>query len=350
VKAELVITRSDVDELLRRLLAEGCRLVAPVRSGTRVVFEEVASVDEIEHHKLNTTLPPKELLFPRTEPVLDFALVAGQLELEGAAPEIRETVLFAVRPCDAAGLEHLATVFSDEPRDQFFVDRWKRTVVIYTACTEPGPGCFCTAVGLGPTSEKGGDLLLVELDADRFLARPVSDKGRELVERHDDLFTGDDSVSFASVAGELETRVKRTESLMGAGPQLCESFADEIWKRVGLACLGCGICAYTCPSCHCFDLVEIGTPERGERLKVWDCCAFGSFTVHASGHNPRADQAARYRQRVLHKLGYFPKRFGASMCVGCGRCVVHCPVGQDIYEVAHTVLRSVQPPAAEPGG
>ena len=76
----------------------------------------------------------------------------------------------------------------------------------------------------------------------------------------------------------------------------------------------------------------------GERVKIWDCCAFATFTLHASGHNPRPEQAARYRQRVLHKFVYFAERFGAPLCVGCGRCVRLCPVGQDIYETAVTML------------
>jgi ferredoxin len=350
VTAELVITRANVDELLGELLTEGRRLVAPVREGERVVFQEVASPAEIDFPEVNTTLPPKETLFPRTEPILDFATVSGALELKGASPEIPETVLYGVRPCDAAGLDLLTTVFSDEPKDLFFVERRAHTVVISVACTTPGPVCFCTAVGFGPASERGSDLLLVELGSDRYLSRVASEAGRELVEHHRHLFIEDETVSYPRLADELAARVERTESLVDAGPRLREAFDDESWDRVALACLGCGICAFTCPSCHCFDLIEEGTPDRGSRLKVWDCCAFSSFTVHASGHNPRPDQAARYRQRLLHKLTYFPERYGDSMCVGCGRCIVHCPVGQDIYEAALTVLRSADGQAAEPRG
>jgi ferredoxin len=134
-------------------------------------------------------------------------------------------------------------------------------------------------------------------------------------------------------------RPSRNENLTERESVFLEAFEDEAWHAETLPCLGCGICAYTCPSCHCFDLVEEGGPTCGTRLKVWDCCAFSNFTVHASGHNPRSDQAARYRQRLLHKLAYFPQKWGPPMCVGCGRCVEHCPVSMDIYEVAHAVLK-----------
>ena len=100
-------------------------------------------------------------------------------------------------------------------------------------------------------------------------------------------------------------------------------------------CIGCGICAYVCPSCHCFDIVDEGYLIKGTRHKNWDSCCFANFTLHASGHNPRPNQPSRYRQRLLHKLNYYPfKNNGQIMCTGCGRCVVSCPVNIDIYHVA----------------
>jgi len=39
---------------------------------------------------------------------------------------------------------------------------------------------------------------------------------------------------------------------------------------------------------------------------------------------------SRYRQWLTHKLSYWFDQFGASGCVGCGRCITWCPVGIDI--------------------
>jgi ferredoxin len=47
---------------------------------------------------------------------------------------------------------------------------------------------------------------------------------------------------------------------------------------------------------------------------------------------------ARYRQRVMHKFKYFPERFGLVACVGCGRCLRTCGVGQNLL----TVLRDIE--------
>ena len=61
------------------------------------------------------------------------------------------------------------------------------------------------------------------------------------------------------------------------------------------------------------------------------------FTKHASGHNPRPDQASRYRQRVMHKFAYTVSNVGETFCVGCGRCISHCPVNIDIREILEEV-------------
>jgi ferredoxin len=93
-----------------------------------------------------------------------------------------------------------------------------------------------------------------------------------------------------------------------------------------LRCLGCGACAYTCPTCHCFDIVDEGNAAGGARVKNWDSCQFPMFTMHASGHNPRSTQGQRQRQRIQHKFRIYPEKFGETLCTGCGNCTRNCPV------------------------
>jgi ferredoxin len=34
----------------------------------------------------------------------------------------------------------------------------------------------------------------------------------------------------------------------------------------------------------------------------------------------------------MHKFNYYPKIFGRVACVGCGRCILYCPVQFDVRE------------------
>ena len=45
----------------------------------------------------------------------------------------------------------------------------------------------------------------------------------------------------------------------------------------------------------------------------------------------------RLRNRFYCKFCYYPEDFGPLGCVGCGRCVVSCPVDVDITEVMQGV-------------
>jgi ferredoxin len=303
-----------------------------------LAFEPVTTTEVIERLYSNTDLSPKEFLFPRTEAVLHYARDQGTVLVQGLEPDVSETVLFGVRPCDAAGMSRLHRVFSTDVRDEFFLRRLDNTTVVSVSCADPQEWCFCTAVGLGPAASEGSDLLLTEVQPEVYLAEALTAKGEAIVERHSDLFSEQGGAEKEPAAAAARARITRTRDLTDLRPRVDESFGDERWERFGMACLGCGACAYCCPTCHCFDLIEDGSPSEGRRLKTWDCCAFSGFTVHASGHNPRARQGERYRQRVLHKFAYFPERFGRLMCVGCGRCVRSCPAGQDIYEAAVSML------------
>jgi ferredoxin len=67
------------------------------------------------------------------------------------------------------------------------------------------------------------------------------------------------------------------------------------------------------------------------------------------GGEVRTSTESRYRQWMSHKLSTWYDQFGSSGCVGCGRCIVWCPVGIDITEEAARLAtaRDRPPPATE---
>ena len=124
-------------------------------------------------------------------------------------------------------------------------------------------------------------------------------------------------------------------------------FDDPLLAALGVRCNGCGACSSVCPTCHCFDIVdEEEGVGRGTRRRCWDTCQSPTFTLHASGHNPRDDQNARFRQRINHKFSIYPLRFGEVLCTGCGRCTRVCHAGQDLVEILAAIdVAARRPPS-----
>lgn len=338
--------REQLDSWLDALVAGGTRVIAPVeRRGMRVLHEVTRAAD-LSLAPGKSRWSPKEFLFPRTEPLFRYETDGEQPVLSDPVPIESPQVLFGVQPCDAAGLVRLDTILLQDP---FYARRRELTTVVAVACSAAEPECFCTAVGGSPAGEEGVDVLLVPI-GDAWLLRTLSPRGEAVIAGHAGGWaaaTAGDRERARAQAGEVAGSIAHREIPTAWAAGLERSFEDPRWEELARRCVGCSICAYVCPSCSCFDVADEGSDSCGTRCRTWDSCSFRLFTLHGSGHNPRPTQAARSRQRVLHKFAYFPLQHGdRAMCVGCGRCIALCPVGMDIHAEVLAIMSG--PPA--PGG
>jgi ferredoxin len=235
-----------------------------------------------------------------------------------------EQVIVAARPCDAAAIEILDHLFNWDSQDASFNHRRRLTTIVSLACTAHDRHCFCTSVGSGPVDERGSDAMLVDLGDGAYELRPLSDKGSLL-------FCGRTEASDR--AGTITPGPEPSIDRQAIEQFLTDGFENPAWPAASLRCLGCGACAYTCPTCHCFDIVDEGAGGSGIRARNWDACQFPMFTMHASGHNPRSGQAQRQRQRIFHKFKIYPDKFGETLCTGCGNCTRNCPVSLGVRPV-----------------
>ena len=299
-----------------------------------VAFGPIASADELMLDYRNSTISPKEMFLPKAETVYEFD---GQEFLEDNLPD-EERVIFAVRPCDCRALTLLDRVFdSEQVKDPFFVARRANTIVAALACSQPMSTCFCAATGGDPFGEEGADLLLA--DAGKSLSiKAVTQKGKDFLGHYSKFFTAGGAGDWAGRARQARQKVHANLEIADIKPRLDSLFEDDIWESVSRHCLGCGTCSFLCPVCYCFDLTDEKTPTGVRKVRRWDCCMFPLFTHHASGHNPRPVNAARLRQKIMHKFSYFTERYGVNGCVGCGRCTRSCPVNLDMRRLLGAVM------------
>lgn len=331
----IIITEQNFNTLIDRLIAAGKRVVAPKFNSGTLLYEPLLSAAEIVMGQLPRR-SGKEAFFPLCEDIVSYQKEGQKVTLTDVEPTcFQETFLVGVRPCDAAAIPVLDAVFSWDYKDQFFLERRKKTTVIGVACTTADDACFCTAVGLSPAEKRGSDLFLTPVEGGGYSCESLTEKGELLLKEYGGLFTPANNEKLLPLAEPQTDAV----DLKKVKAWLDEHFEDPAWDSIATRCVGCGSCAFVCPACHCFDIVDEGTEKGGKRRKNWDACGFWKFTHHASGHNPRDGQPKRYRNRIMHKFKYYDDKFGQTLCTGCGRCIRLCPVGIDIAGIVTDISR-----------
>ncbi len=332
-------------EAVKRMTAAR-RVLGPVKDGGNVVFGPLEPGREPELGYRNTRNAPKNALFPHTETLMRYTRTPKGMECAGQGDEPAETVVL-VRPCDAQSFLLLDRVF-DQPgcRDPYYVSHRERTTVVALACSEPPyAACFCTSVGgdpvpSDPAGPAGVDVLATDLGGE-VLAEFLTVKGEALLPFFEGAApaNGDVGSRKAEVARRSRAAIRSHVPAREVKPILEQNFDHPFWAGIHGKCLACGTCTYICPTCHCFDIGDEVRKDAGERLRSWDSCMFPMFTREASGHNPRSSQKERWRQRVMHKFRYIPENFDLVGCVGCGRCVLNCPVNLDIRKIVQDVAK-----------
>ncbi|WP_037603564.1 4Fe-4S dicluster domain-containing protein [Streptacidiphilus rugosus] len=360
------LAQDDLQALFDALTARGWTVVGPTERDGAVVLAELTRADQLPHG-VGVRLAPGGYRLRQREDRAAFAHSAGpqswknflhperarlwqaDRDEEGGVtftPDTEETApapryaLLGVHPCDLAAISRLDRVLTGGAfRDPVYGPRRDAAFVIAVACTDPGELCFCASVGTGPGLREDApcDLAVHEIadrDGVRLMISAHSGRGAELL--------SDPRLPLREPHPELpELARRRTEDAAqrmgreleteGLRDVLAGTLDSSVWDEVASRCLTCGNCTMVCPTCFCTtteDTTDL-TGEHAERWRRWDSCFDLDFS-YVHGGSVRTSGRSRYRQWLTHKLGTWHDQFGSSGCVGCGRCIVWCPVGIDL--------------------
>jgi ferredoxin len=205
----------------------------------------------------------------------------------------------------------------------------------------------------GPRARRGYDLAITELDegGHRFVVEAATEIGHDVIagllaERAS---TADIALAESTVAA---TAASITRTMPGGiAATLRGAQASPLWESIADRCLSCGNCTMACPTCFCTTTEDRNdlAGEESERAQRWASC-FEIDYSYLHGGSVRVSGESRYRQWMTHKLSTWYDQFGQSGCVGCGRCIVACPVGIDITVEAARFAASTPPAGAHHDG
>jgi sulfhydrogenase subunit beta (sulfur reductase) len=338
------ITHAQLRDWLAALTAERTLIAPQPSAGDLTLYAPVQSPDAIAFDFTRTAISPKEFFLPASEAILTVERIRQAPTGEDACddptwdvklsePELgRDQVLFGVHPCDARALLALDALLLAEPVDAYYARRRERTSLIGLACEQMGPTCFCTSLGFSPDDGQGLDVMLYPAEGG-YALEALTGKGETLTA----------GLELEPFAGPEVHKTWPPAALPAAPRQAwAQLFDSPYWSRLADRCLSCKLCAYVCPTCRCFDVRDYTVAhgpgrQQIERLRCWDSCLAAGYRRIAGGHNPRPAKAQRLRNRFYCKFDYYPADFGPLGCVGCGRCIDHCPVNVDITEVLQAV-------------
>jgi sulfhydrogenase subunit beta (sulfur reductase) len=358
--APRVIAVEGLAELCRVLLAEGYHVIGPAVQDGAIVLRELSSAAELpfgwgvqlepggyrlrrrdDEAAFGHSAGPqswKRFLHPPRERLWSAVRTPGggfELSDEADDGESPSYAFIGVRPCDLRAIAIQDRVLA-QPGSRYAARR-ARLFIVAVNCTEPGETCFCASMGTGPGADAGYDLALTEMvdgGGHRFLADVGSPRGADVLEHVPSEPAGESTIRGARSAVEAAAgRMGRHMETGDLRELMADSHQAARWDDVAARCLTCGNCTMACPTCFCTAIEDTTdlTGDHAERWERWDSCFDLDFS-YLHGGGVRKSAKSRYRQWLTHKLGTWHDQFGSSGCVGCGRCIVWCPVGIDLTE------------------
>ena len=323
-----IMTKEDFLAFVDALIEHEPGKVVGVKSkGSKFVFDELSSAQELRLDYDVTILPPKKYFLPQYETMMCYDLskpfsVKREVKIE-------PLIIIGIHPYDLIAIQQMEKLYLDTNVDDLYLERKRNTILIGSTIKKVAERAFAGSMGTANTNS-GYDLMLTEMEDGRVAVEIGSEKGRGLLDKYAKVRDATDK-EVAEVRAIKEAIVGKYERKVNLDPKewpllFNENYHSSIWEERASKCLACGSCTLVCPTCFCYDVEEeVGLNlKEGKRVRTWDGCLLREFTKIASGEIFRKDIKDRYRHRYMRKAVYLPERYDFIACVGCGRCATNC--------------------------
>lgn len=156
----MLLRKDKLDELLAELSKQAVVYVPKEVQGV-LKFAPYISSDKMRLDATNTTLPPKDLLFPQAQKMYHYGVDTNGDMFIDPIVESSEQVLFGVHPCDMRSIDCLDDVFFTKGYvDEYYEAKRDKITTVAIGCTAPAETCFCESMGIDPNAAPAADLML----------------------------------------------------------------------------------------------------------------------------------------------------------------------------------------------
>ncbi len=375
INDKIILNAAALEPLCARLQKHGYRLIGPqVRDGAMVLDELSAAADlpvgwrdeqnggtyRLTKHDdaalFSYVVGPqswKKFLHPPALRLWKAQKKKGGFQISEEREAPPKLAFIGARPCELHAIARQDKIFtSGSYVDPVYQARRENIFVVAVNCGRAGGTCFCASMHTGPKATSGFDLALTEvLEASRhyFVAEIGSARGAEMLQDVPHRFASEEEKAAAErISANAAAQMGRSLDTTDIKKLLYQNSEHPRWEEAAGRCLNCANCTMVCPTCFCTTVEDVTdlAGEQAERWRKWDSCFTMDFSyIHGGSVRPSAK--ARYRQWLTHKLASWFDQFGASGCVGCGRCITWCPVGIDITEEVRAIRASESTPQSK---
>jgi len=296
--------------LFLEIISKEADLWAPVKKSPDThIFEVIKDFSKINLDYTRTILPPKKIMLPSNFNMFQ----ASNKEYTPDFSHVSKKIIFGIHPCDIHALVTMDKFYSHEYNDPYYQRAREGYDLFFTDLED----IYVVWIG----SSRGDDLIRVKPELfDEDLTDKDIQKFSQRREERDKAFTKD--INFEAMPDLMELK-----------------YQSPLWDKLGEACLACGSCSNVCPTCNCYNVED--KPILGKNCsnisRCWDSCTLENYSAVAGGENFREKRSDRLKLFYTHKLQSYISKYGNPACVGCGRCIVTCPVDINVYTVSKSL-------------